>query len=321
MKPSDRAAVRIVDLFAGIGGLRLPFDEEYQVDCVLTSEKDKFARETYAANFGVEIDEIDQDVSKYTPENAQEVPDHDLLLAGFPCQPFSSAGLRAGFSDTRGTLFFSVAAIAQAKKPKVLVLENVRGLVTHDSGRTYRVILNTLHELGYVAHTKILNARDFGLPQNRNRLFIVALRADLPSASTYIFPEPTHDRNNLRVGDILEPETPDKFTISDRLWQGHQARKLRNKVNGKGFGYQLFTRDSKYTATISARYYKDGSEILIKQGSLNPRKITPREAARLQGFPESFQINSSDVQAYKQFGNAVPVSVVRAIAKSLRPHF
>jgi DNA (cytosine-5)-methyltransferase 1 len=181
-------------------------------------------------------------------------------------------------------------------------------------------IQETLQDLGYVVHYTVLNARDFGLAQNRNRLFIVAIRGDLEGASEYEFPEATHDRDVLRVGDFLDENVDQKYTISDRLWEGHQRRRAHNKANGKGFGYQLFNAESPYIATISARYYKDGSEALIEQPGRNPRKLTPNEARRFQGFPETFQLPKSDIQAYRQFGNAVPVSVIRALAKTLEPY-
>lgn len=309
---------KFIDLFAGVGGLRLPFDEHGE--CVFTSEINAAAREVYSENFEEDETHIDRDVSKVNDIDLDDFPDHDLILAGFPCQPFSHAGLRKGFDDIRGTLFFSIAKIAESKNPKVLLLENVRGLKGHDGGYTFMRIQETLEELGYVVHSKVLNARDFGLAQNRNRLFIVAIRGDLEQSNSYKFPEATHDRNSLRVGDFLDENVDDKYTISDRLWEGHQRRKAQNRANGKGFGYQLFNADSKYIATISARYYKDGSEALIEQPGRNPRKLTPNEARRFQGFPETFCLPTSDIQAYRQFGNAVPVSVIRALAVTLEPY-
>lgn len=308
---------KFIDLFAGIGGLRLPFDE--MGVCVFTSEKNPSARKVYADNFSEHEHLIDRDVSGLVPVS-RNFPDHDLLLAGFPCQPFSHAGHKKGFEDIRGTLFFSIAAIAKAKKPRVILLENVRGLKGHDNGFTFLRIKETLEDLGYVFHWKVLNARDFGLPQNRNRIFMVCIRKDIPGAQEYEFPEPTHDREALRVGDFLDSRVSTKYTISDRLWEGHQRRKAANVASGKGFGYQLFNRQSRYVATISARYYKDGSEALVAQKNKNPRKLTPREAGRLQGFPDSFTLPKSDVEAYKQFGNAVPINVVDAVAKTLFPY-
>lgn len=297
---------KFIDLFAGVGGIRLPFDE-IGGECVFSSEIDKFARQTYEANYG---ETPHGDITEIEPK---DIPDFDLLLAGFPCQPFSQAGLQKGFNDTRGTLFFYIAKIIEQKKPNVVLLENVKRLKTHDKGKTFRVMKETLEDLGYSVSSKVLAAKDFGVPQNRERIYIVALR----DQSTFEFPAPTYEPT--KVGSILENSIPEKYTISDRLWQGHQRRKLEHKVKGNGFGYSLFNKDSTHTNTISARYYKDGSEILIDQGKdKNPRKITPREAARLQGFPDTFKIVVSDVQAYKQFGNSVSVPVIRAIAQELR---
>lgn len=299
---------KLIDLFAGIGGIRLPFDE-LGGECVFSSEIDKFARQTYQANFG---EPPHSDITNIHPS---EIPSFDLLLAGFPCQPFSQAGLQKGFEDTRGTLFFYIAKIIEYHQPNVVLLENVKRLKTHDKGRTYQVMQETLENLGYHVFSKILAAKDFGIPQNRERIYIVALK----NQQSFTFPEPI--RKQTRVGDILEQTVHAKYTLSDRLWQGHQRRKLAHQNKGNGFGYGLFTADSPYTNKISARYYKDGSEILIDQGPhKNPRKITPREAARLQGFPDSFQIVVSDVQAYKQFGNSVCVPVIRALAQQLRPY-
>lgn len=309
---------KFIDLFAGVGGLRLPFEE--LGECVFTSEINAAAREVYSDNFQEDESHIDRDISKVNDVHLGDFPEHDLILAGFPCQPFSHAGLRKGFDDIRGTLFFSIAKIAESKRPKVLLLENVRGLKGHDGGYTYMRIQETLEDLGYDVHSSVLNARDFGLAQNRNRLFIVAIRGDVLGSNTYQFPNPTHDRHALRVGDFLDANVDDKYTISDRLWEGHQRRRARNRADGKGFGYQLFNAESPYIATISARYYKDGSEALIEQSGRNPRKLTPNEARRFQGFPETFRLPKSDIQAYRQFGNAVPVSVIRALAKTLEPY-
>lgn len=297
---------RFIDLFAGIGGIRLPFDE-LGGQCVFSSEIDKFARQTYATNFG---EEPSGDITAIAPA---DIPQFDLLLAGFPCQPFSQAGLQKGFDDTRGTLFFYIAEILKYHKPSVVLLENVKRLRTHDKGKTYRVMQETLEGLGYTVSSEILAAKDFGVPQNRERIYIIAHRAE----QSFIFPNAP--LKATCVGDILEPMVDDKYTLSDRLWAGHQRRKAAHKTKGNGFGYTLFNAQSRYTNTISARYYKDGSEILIDRGEgQNPRKITPREAARLQGFPDSYKIPVSDVQAYKQFGNSVCVPVVRAIAQQLK---
>jgi cytosine-specific methyltransferase nlaX len=301
--------VKIVDLFAGIGGIRLGFEQAFgDVHCVFTSEIDKYAVTTYKANF--RDANIFGDI-KQIDEN--DVPDHDILLAGFPCQPFSQAGLKKGFTDTRGTLFFDIERILLAKQPKAFLLENVKQLKGHDKGRTFKTIIDHLTNAGYKVFYEILKARDFGVPQNRERIYIVGF---LDHSINFEFPKPT----NLptRVGDILDDIVDEKYTISDKLWSGHKRRKELNKLNGKGFGYGLFNKESAYTNTISARYYKDGSEILIEQENKNPRKLTPREAARLQGFPEEYVIPVSDAQAYKQFGNSVAVPVIKAIATEIK---
>jgi DNA (cytosine-5)-methyltransferase 1 len=315
-----------IDLFAGIGGLRIPFDDLPLTGiCVFTSEKDASARATYLSNFA-SIDPTwhitNTDITEYYdtslhPEKFNEIPNHDLLLAGFPCQPFSMAGKRVGDDDERA-LFHTIFETTKAKRPRILLLENVRGLKSIDGGRTFLEIQKSIKSLGYtVPEPKVLNARDFGLPQNRNRLFIVAIREDIPDAENYEFPAPTHDRSVLRVGEILDKNADNSLIISDRLWDGHRRRKEQNQAAGKGFGFQMFNGDSPYTATISARYYKDGSEILIENLGGNPRLLSVNEARKLQGFPETFKTNSSKKEAYRQFGNAVPVSVVRAIAQSL----
>ncbi len=307
-----KAKFKYIDLFAGIGGIRIPF-QELGGTCVFTSEWDKFAQKTYRVNFG---NEPQGDITKIS---ASDIPDFDILLAGFPCQPFSQAGLKKGFSDTRGTLFFEIERILKEKNPKAFLLENVKQLKGHDKGRTLRVILEHLDSLNYYVNYAILRAGDFGVPQNRERIYIVGLSKDyfdLPEGYTFEFPKPINQKT--RLGDILEKSVDEKYTISDALWEGHQRRKKEHQEKGNGFGYTLFNEESEYTNTISARYYKDGSEILIDQGKgKNPRKLTPRECARLQGFPEKFIIPVSDTQAYKQFGNSVAVPVVRAVAKKI----
>jgi DNA (cytosine-5)-methyltransferase 1 len=305
---AKRKFFTFIDLFAGVGGIRIPFDAAGG-ECVFTSEWDKFAQQTYISNFH---DEVHGDI---TQVDETEIPAHDVILPGFPCQPFSHAGLKEGFNDTRGTLFFDIERIARYHEPKVILLENVKGLVSHDKGRTFKVILESLDALGYWVEYKVLNARDFGVPQNRERIYIVAYSKEWFEEDDFSFPKPP--RKETRVGDVLDTRVDSKYTISDRLWAGHQRRKLEHAAKGNGFGYSLFNADSPYTSTISARYYKDGSEILIKQRGKNPRKVTPREAARLQGFPEWFQVHQSDTQAYRQFGNSVAVPVIDAIAKKI----
>lgn len=305
--------IKIIDLFAGIGGIRLGFEKasNKKIECVFTSEWNKYSVETYKANFNDEV--VHGDITQIATD---DIPEHDILLAGFPCQPFSQAGLKKGFSDTRGTLFFDIERILAAKKPQAFLLENVKQLKGHDKGRTLTTILSHLKEIGYTnVQTEVLRARDFGLPQNRERIYIVGF---LNKEIKYEFPSPTFEQTF--VGNILEENIEEKYTISDKLWQGHQRRKIENKIKGKGFGYGIVNRNSEYTNTISARYYKDGSEILIEQENRNPRKLTPREAARLQGFPDSFKIPVSDAQAYKQFGNSVPVNVVEKVAENILKH-
>lgn len=296
--------IRFIDLFAGIGGIRKGFETDFS-ECVFSSEWDKFSQKTYQANFN----EIPfGDITKISET---DIPNFDILLAGFPCQPFSNAGLKKGFEDTRGTLFFEIARIVKHHKPQVVFLENVKGFKSCDKGRTFEVVKKTLEEMGYKVFARVLNAKDFGLPQNRERIYIIGFLSNV----NFDFPPAIDD--NKKLGNILEKEVLEKYTISDKLWEGHKRRKIEHKAKGNGFGYSLFNSESPYTSTISARYYKDGSEILIEQKGKNPRKLTPREAARLQGFPDNFIIPVSDNQAYKQFGNSVAVPVISAIARQI----
>jgi DNA (cytosine-5)-methyltransferase 1 len=338
---SKKNKFKFIDLFAGIGGIRLPF-QELGGECVFSSEWDKFSQKTYATNFG---HLPHGDITKIA---AQDIPVHDILLGGFPCQAFSQAGLKKGFNDSRGTMFFEIQRILAEKKPKAFLLENVKQLQGHDKGKTLEHILEILEgrseqivpesipmtlearkaltaKLKYQVFYKVLRARDFGVPQNRERIFIVGFDTehfgrDIDFHDIFSWPNPPDTPTKL--GDILEDskKIDDKYTISDKLWQGHQRRKEEHLERGNGFGYSMFNADSPYTSTLSARYYKDGSEILIDQSSLkkNPRKLTPRECARLQGFPESFITDAvSDGQAYKQFGNSVCVPVIRAVANQI----
>ena len=325
LKPVLNPEFRFIDLFAGIGGVRLGF-QQHGGACVFSSEFDEHAQQTYKANHG----EVPFGDITHVPAN--EIPDHDVLLAGFPCQPFSHAGLKLGIEDTRGTLFHNIANILDTKRPRFALLENVKGLISHDKGHTLKVILNTLTNIGYscnipkdviehgstkeiqkLAKEMVLKSVDYGIPQNRQRIYIVLWRDG--EIENFTYPDPFEQ--TTKVGDILEQEPEPKLTISDRLWAGHQRRKVQNKLNGKGFGYGLVSAESPYTNTISARYYKDGSEVLIEQLGKNPRKLSPREAARLQGFPDEFKLNPSTVQSYKQFGNSVTVNVINAIAKQI----
>jgi DNA (cytosine-5)-methyltransferase 1 len=297
-----------IDLFAGIGGMRLAFQKNGGT-CVFSSEWDKFAQQTYSENFN------ETPAGDIRSIKESDIPTHDILLAGFPCQPFSHAGLKMGFEDTRGTLFFDIARIIKFHKPKLVLLENVKGFLSHDKGNTFKVVKATLEDLGYEVHSQVLNAKDFGLPQNRERIYIVGINRKRANSLPFTFPK--SPKKQTFLGEILENNVPKKYTISDRLWSGHQRRLEEHRARGNGFGYSIFNSKSTHTSTISARYYKDGSEILIAQRNKNPRKITPREAARLQGFPESFRIPVSDAQAYRQFGNSVAVPVVSAIAKRM----
>ena len=320
----EKAKYSMIDLFAGIGGTRLGFVLSNKVKVVFTSEINKYSIKTYKANFGEDPKHpIFGDITKLSDKISIEknIPNHDILVGGFPCQPFSMAGLKKGFDDIRGTLFFNIAQIIKVKRPKAILLENVKNLLNHDKGNTYKVIYKTLTDLGYQVYEKVLAARDFGVPQNRERIYIVCFdRKQIKNSNLFSFPTPQNRVVNL--GTILESKSDlkrydDKYTISDKLWEGHKRRKQANKQAGKGFGYGLFNENSPYTNTLSARYYRDGSEILIEQKGKNPRKITPREAARLQGFPDNFLIPVSDTQAYKQFGNSVAVPVIHAIAQKI----
>ncbi len=295
-----------IDLFAGIGGIRIPF-VELGGKCVFSSEWDKYAQKTYLDNYG------EMPFGDITKIHLNEIPKHDLLLAGFPCQPFSQAGLKKGFEDTRGTLFFNIAKILNYHRPRVVFLENVKRFKTHEKGKTFSIIKKTLENFGYTVFAKVLNARDFGVPQNRERIFIIGFQGNVD----FEFPESL--KKKVSVGDILESDIDNKYTISDKLWAGHQRRKKEHKKKGNGFGYGIVNHNSDYTNTISARYYKDGSEILIEQKNKNPRKLTPREVANLQGFPKDFKIIVSDTQAYRQFGNSVAVPVIRVLSKKIVP--
>lgn len=307
--------LKFIDLFAGIGGIRMGLEnasKKIGVDtkCVFSSEIDKYAIQTYITNFGKT--NFFGDITNLGNDHNIEkiIPSFDILLAGFPCQPFSQAGLRKGFKDTRGTLFFWIDKILKIKKPKAFLLENVKHLKGHDQGNTLKTILSVLRENYYVPEPKVLNAKHFGLPQNRERIFIVGFNKDY---GDFEFPQPINKKT--RVGDILEKYVSKDYTISSKLWAGHKRRKREHRIKGNGFGYGLFDKNSEYTNTISARYYKDGSEVLIAKGKdRNPRKLTERECARLQGFPDSFKIPVSRGQAYKQFGNSVPVNVLEEIS-------
>lgn len=306
-----------IDLFAGIGGTRIGF-EKAGGKCIFSSEYDKYCQITYKENFG-EIPYGD-----ITLKDNYTVPDHDILVAGFPCQPFSIAGVskkkslgeKHGFEEKKqGNLFFYIRDILQDKKPKAFLLENVKNLRNHDKGNTYRVITETLVSSGYKIFDRVLDG-SFYTPQHRERIFIAGFRKDLYPDIDFKFPE--NPEPQIRLKDILEKSPDRKYTISDHLWKYLRDYAEKHRLKGNGFGYGLINPDvSQITRTLSARYYKDGSEILISQNGYNPRRLTPRECARLMGFPDSFRIPVSDTQAYKQFGNSVVVPLIEAIAKKI----
>ena len=314
--PPTNPKFKFIDLFAGIGGIRLAF-QNLGGKCVFTSEWDAYSKKTYEANFG----EVPfGDITKIPEE---EIPDHDILLGGFPCQPFSIAGVskknalgRAhGFLDeTQGTLFFDVARIIKHKKPSAFLLENVKNLVSHDKGKTFKVITETLKELGYSIHFKVLDGKYF-VPQHRERIIIVGFRNSIfKGEETFQFP--AMGEAKYAIKEILEDEVDKKYTLSDHLWNYLQQYAAKHKAKGNGFGFGL-TDLNGISRTMSARYYKDGAEILIPQNGKAPRRLTPRECARLQGFPDSFLIPVSDNQAYKQFGNSVVSPLIQAVGKNI----
>lgn len=362
---ADNCDFRFIDLFAGIGGIRKGFEEQRGL-CVFTSEWNKFASRTYKANFASDPIEhrFNDDIRDVTlstdPQVSEEeayahidstIPDHDVLLAGFPCQPFSIAGVskknslgRAhGFEcDTQGTLFFDVARIIRAKQPKAFVLENVKNLKSHDKGNTFKVIMNTLDELGYWVSDagydgpndpKVIDASHW-VPQHRERIILVGFRKDLAIHEGFTLRDVKqyYPKKRPQMADVLDSTVDPKYTLTPKLWQYLYDYAAKHKAKGNGFGYGLVDRSTHVARTLSARYYKDGSEILVDQGwdfnrgfedELNlakrPRRLTPHECARLMGFSQQgqddFRIPVSDTQAYKQFGNSVVVPVFRAVAK------
>lgn len=314
-----RTTFTFIDLFAGIGGFRLAMQENGG-KCVFSSEWNKFAQQTYSANFGdVPYGDITQEETK----NA--IPaGFDVLCAGFPCQPFSIAGVskknslgrETGFRDkTQGTLFFDVADIIQRYRPKAFYLENVKNLVSHDKGNTFKVIQSTIEELGYSLHYQVMDGKSF-VPQHRERIMMVGFNKDIyHGEEDFSFPKLGEPQRVVK--DILLDDVPEKYTLSDKLWTYLQNYAEKHKANGNGFGFGLIDFNG-ITRTLSARYYKDGSEILIPQEGKNPRRLTPRECARLMGYPDEFIIDSvSEVQAYKQFGNSVIVPLITAVSKEL----
>lgn len=336
------AAFSFIDLFAGIGGIRRAF-ETIGGRCVFTSEWDSYAQKTYAENFR-DGHAINGDI---TQVQATDIPDHDVLLAGFPCQPFSIAGVSKknalgkahGFAcETQGTLFFDVARVIAEKRPRAFLLENVKNLTSHDKGRTFAIIKRTLsEELGYHIHARIIDGAHF-VPQHRERILIVGFRE--PVAFDFdALPMPPKGQHTLKEilhrTDGAEPHLPwdegrffdhahnkvqDKYTLTDKLWRYLRDYAEKHRAKGNGFGFGLVTPGN-VARTLSARYYKDGSEILVYQGEdKNPRRLTPRECARLMGFPDTFRIPVSDTRAYKQFGNSVVVDVMAHVAKLMQPY-
>lgn len=343
LRPSPPAAAdfTFVDLFAGIGGTRLGF-EQAGGSCVFTCEYDRFCVQTYRANFRPEH-EVAGDIHTLTETDAtiaEKIPDHDVLVAGFPCQPFSIAGVskknalgRAhGFEcETQGTLFFEICKILQIKRPYAFLLENVRNLRSHDGGKTFDVIMRSLKELGYQVEARVIDGRHW-VPQHRERVYIVGFRSETafhiedvivpnadPVLSSILHPENGSEKPQSGY-TTADGQVERKYTLTSHLWKYLRDYKKKHEAAGNGFGFGLVT-PADVARTLSARYFKDGSEILVSRGgSRNPRRLTPRECARLMGFPDSFRIPVSDTQAYKQFGNSVVVPVVRTIATAMKPH-
>lgn len=326
LQPAQPAGFRFIDLFAGIGGLRIGF-QAIGGHCAFTSEWDPNAQKTYALNFR-DNHPIAGDIREYAGD-PDRIPEHDVLLAGFPCQPFSIAGVSKknalgrphGFlCDTQGTLFFDTAQIIAHHRPAVFVLENVKNLESHDKGRTFATIMNVLeNELGYHVQTRVISSEHW-VPQKRERIFIVGFR----EPTTFDLKALKLPTGGPKLGSILEPhdEVDPKYTLTERLWEYLQAYKAKHTSKGNGFGYSLFGPDD-VTRTLSARYYKDGSEILVAQPGKRPRRLTPLECARLMGFDRGdrrWRIEVSDTQAYRQFGNAVVVPVVEFLAQAMKPH-
>lgn len=339
MRSASAKEFTFIDLFAGIGGMRLGF-EAVGGRCVFTSEWDDYSRKSYLANFPNDAHPPAGDI---TAIGVDEVPDHDVLLAGFPCQPFSIAGVSKknalgrphGFEcETQGTLFFDVARIISAKRPRAFFLENVKNLISHDKKKTFRVIRDTLEDLGYTVDARVIDGRRF-VPQHRERILIVGFReaspfdwdaVPLPDAACAPRLNAILHREDGREDDPDEGRYIDargkvheKYVLSDKLWAYLQGYAEKHRAKGNGFGCSVVGKND-VSRTLSARYYKDGSEILIDRGrDRNPRRLTPRECARLMGYPEDFQIPVSDTRAYKQFGNSVVVPLIRYAAGLMKP--
>lgn len=316
-KKRNNIKYTFIDLFAGIGGMRIAF-ERANCYCVYSNEWNKYCQQTYYANFG---EQPDGDITKV---DAKCIPDHNILVAGFPCQPFSIAGVskknslgrETGFADkTQGTLFFDVCRILKEKRPNAFLLENVKNLCSHDKGRTFQVIQEAIKELGYTMFFKVIDGQNY-VPQHRERIIIVGFDEER-YGKDFAFDfniNPSNPKPIIR--DILEPSVDKKYTLSEKLWEYLQKYAEKHKAAGNGFGYGIASING-ISRTLSARYYKDGAEILIKQNGKPPRRLTPRECARLQGFPDSFLIPVSDTQAYRQFGNSVVVPLIANVADLL----
>ena len=325
--------LRSIDLFAGIGGIRLGFEQAFsdEIETVFVSEWDRYAQKTYTENFNDNF-AIAGDITQI---EAQDIPAFDICLAGFPCQAFSLAGARKGFDDDykglcRGTLFLDVARICEYHKPKVIFCENVKGLVIHDRGRTFKVITKTFEDLGYNVFYKVLNSKDFGVPQNRERIYIVAFRNDI-DADNFTFPEPTDDTKVL--ADIIEDhEVSVKYYLSTTYMETLRRHKARHAAKGNGFGYEIRDLNGIAGAIVCGGMGRERNLIIDKmltnfvpvtriKGEVNRegiRKMTPREWARLQGFPDDFKLVLADASLYKQFGNSVTVPVITAIARQIK---
>jgi len=310
--------LKFIDLFCGIGGFHQAF-ASLGLKCVYASDYDKWARATYKANYGIEP------FGDITLLNPQDIPDFDILCAGFPCQPFSIAGVskknslgeKHGFEDKKqGNLFFEIVRIIQAKRPKVMFLENVKNLKSHDKKRTWDVIRKNLTENNYYIFDKVIDAQYYA-PQHRERIFIVCFDKYAFPDIEFEFPE-YPEKRIVELRDIIDEKAEEKYTLTDKLWEYLKKHKENSAKKGNGFGYGLVDLEhDKITRTMSARYYKDGSEILIKQANGNPRRLTPNEARKLFGYPDNFIIPVSDCQAYKQFGNTVVVPVVKHTAERI----
>lgn len=309
--------VTFFDAFAGAGGFHLALSS-VGFECVGACEIDKFARHTYRTNF--EYTPVWEDMSNLPYD---ELPDFDILTGGFPCQSFSTAGQRKGFDDPRGNLMWDMLELVKRKQPKAVIFENVKGFTTAEDGKYVKALQDELSSMGYSSTYKVLNSKNFGLPQSRERMYMLATNQTVfgvPAADMINLPEKPlfSEVSTPRVGDILEESVHPKYTLSDKMWVWLAKRAKDLEERGSGFNaYTLVDADTPYTRTIPKRYYKDGKEALLVQEGKNPRRLTPREIARLQGFPDSFRFPVSDTQAYQQMGNAISVPVAKNVALRL----